>query len=306
MTLSLHRVSVLLAVLQFVSYIALSTLVQYRFYYRRSQQTSEWKTQPSKLRAVTLPAPAANTAAVLPVATAACPPLSSTSRPAAASSPPSSFFIAWAYPAKWLLLPSLPPSPHRHPLHALCATANLTISSLFAMMTTELHCRSLSSLGSLYPTSALQLVTSLSLAVLLQCMLEYYWHRMMHLPLFYRLLHKLHHHYTAPQPFDDLMIHPVEAAGYYCILYSPAFVVSGSVVSFACYMAIMGLCGMLDHCGVDVRVRLGAGWGGSREGWLLYDAREHDEHHRLFTVNYSFPFPFMDRLHGTYKQPLAK
>ena len=114
---------------------------------------------------------------------------------------------------------------------------------------------------------------------------------MQHLPFFYRHLHKLHHAYTAPQPFDDLMIHPLEAAGYYCILYAPAFVVPQSVLSFFCYMAVIGLCGVVDHCGIRVRV------------WGLYDSAEHDEHHRLYTCNYSFPFSFMDRLHGTFTPP---
>lgn len=28
---------------------------------------------------------------------------------------------------------------------------------------------------------------------------------------------------------------------------------------------------------------------------------DHDEHHRLFDVNFAFPFPFMDLAHGTYR-----
>ena len=117
---------------------------------------------------------------------------------------------------------------------------------------------------------------------------------MQHLPFFYRHFHKLHHFYKSPQPFDDLLIHPLEAFGYYLILYSPAFLVPQSVLSFLLYMAVMGVCGVLDHCGVDMRV-LG-----------LYDSREHDEHHRLFSFNFAFPFPFMDKLHGTYRAPIER
>ena len=116
---------------------------------------------------------------------------------------------------------------------------------------------------------------------------------MQHLPFLYRHCHKLHHFHKSPQPFDDLLIHPLEAFGYYLILYSPAFLVPQSVLSFVLYMAVMGVCGVLDHCGVDLRV------------WGLYDTREHDEHHRLFNVNFSFPFSFMDQLHGTYKAPAS-
>jgi sterol desaturase/sphingolipid hydroxylase (fatty acid hydroxylase superfamily) len=34
-----------------------------------------------------------------------------------------------------------------------------------------------------------------------QSVLEYYWHRGMHHPPVYRVLHKLHHHYKSPQPW---------------------------------------------------------------------------------------------------------
>ena len=62
----------------------------------------------------------------------------------------------------------------------------------------------------------------------------------------------MHHYYKSPQPFDDMYIHPLEAAGYYCILYSPAFIFRMHWIGFAVYMAIMGTCGVLDHCGIQV------------------------------------------------------
>lgn len=34
---------------------------------------------------------------------------------------------------------------------------------------------------------------------------EYYWHRLMHLPWFYRTCHRYHHFYKAPTPFDDMV-----------------------------------------------------------------------------------------------------
>ena len=113
----------------------------------------------------------------------------------------------------------------------------------------------------------------------------------MHLPRVYRVLHKFHHHYKSPQPWDDLFIHPAESFGYCAILYSPAFCVpSLPVASFLLYMSIMGVCGVLDHCGVKMSWPLGT-----------YDTKFHDVHHEAFNANYAFPFPTMDRLHGTYR-----
>jgi hypothetical protein len=34
-----------------------------------------------------------------------------------------------------------------------------------------------------------------------------------------------------------------------------------------------------------------------------YDSRDHDLHHEKFSVNYGFPFVFLDLLHGTYEAP---
>jgi len=125
-----------------------------------------------------------------------------------------------------------------------------------------------------------------------QSVCEYYWHRAMHTPRLYRTLHKFHHHYKSPQPWDDLFIHPLEAAGYYAVLYSPAFCVGAvPVPAFLVYMAALGTCGVLDHCGVDVCIL----------SPVLYTTRVHDLHHRLTTVNYAFPFPAMDMLHGTFR-----
>jgi sterol desaturase/sphingolipid hydroxylase (fatty acid hydroxylase superfamily) len=70
------------------------------------------------------------------------------------------------------------------------------------------------------------------------------------------------------QPFDDLYIHPVEAVGYYMILYSPPLLLPIHKWGFALYMAIMGLCGVLDHSGIRVVVP------------GFYDTADHDLHHR--------------------------
>ena len=102
-----------------------------------------------------------------------------------------------------------------------------------------------------------KIAIGLALAVTWQSVLEYYWHRAMHLPAVYAKLHKFHHHYKAPQPWDDLFIHPLESFGYCLILYSPAFCVPNlPVASFLSYMSIMGVCGILDHCGVRIQVSL--------------------------------------------------
>ena len=193
------------------------------------------------------------------------------------------------------------PGGRRHPSHALFATVNLVVSALFAGAVTELSLRGQTqlytgALGDAGDGSGWVRVGvaawALVKAVTWQSVWEYYWHRLMHHPPVYRALHKYHHHYKSPQPWDDLFIHPIEAFGYYVILYSPAFCVGAvPVASFLAYMALMGTCGVLDHCGVDLCVVAPA----------VYNTRFHDLHHKLTRVNYAFPFPAMDIVHGTFR-----
>jgi len=137
---------------------------------------------------------------------------------------------------------------------------------------------------------ALQAAGGFLAAFAAQTVLEYFWHRAMHTPGLYGALHKLHHLNTSPTPFDDMLIHPLEAAGYFCILYGPAWALPIGLPAFALYMAALGLAGVADHAGV--RLRAGP-----------YDAAEHDLHHEKFNVNFGFPLMVMDRLCGTYAAP---
>ena len=172
--MAVHTVSIAVAVVQFVSYVLLSTCLQYVYYYRRAHQPEQWKSQPSKLRLVPLTTAPRN-AAVAPLppsAPEAClmseqssdlqPTArlaSHTASPLIANAPQSSFssslqsslrrlFVCWMYPTKWLLFPSLPRVPHRHPYQPLITTVNLTMSACVAGCVTEAFMRDRSALTS--------------------------------------------------------------------------------------------------------------------------------------------------------------
>lgn len=166
------------------------------------------------------------------------------------------------------------------------------MQTLITLYQTEQPLCSLSHMYHLLHTVTLFL-SQVVMAIVWQSIVEYYWHVMMHWPFFYKTMHKIHHSYKAPELFDDMYIHPLEATGYYLILYSPPFLpmLNIHIASFLAYMGIMGICGVLDHSGISMRI---AG---------LYDTRDHDIHHLKTVVNYSFPFPFMDYLHNTYLSP---
>lgn len=191
----------------------------------------------------------------------------------------------------WYFHPLLASKADRGPLYKFLTSLNLTVASLFAAAVTEASVRGLNKMqfDPIEDYGWNRVFSDLLLAVIMENVLEYYWHRTMHTKFFYARCHKFHHQYKSPEPWDDMYIHPLEAFGYYCILYAPPFVFQCHLYAFILYMLIMGTCGVLDHCGVIFSVP------------GIYDTRDHDAHHELFEVNYAFPFPFMDMLHGTYQ-----
>jgi sterol desaturase/sphingolipid hydroxylase (fatty acid hydroxylase superfamily) len=279
---TLHAWSYCAFFAQFFGYFLLSALIEVYFYKLRSEKEISWKIQPNgwkKWPGIRRKQNRKNTFSSF-----------------ALSVPLLDFFTS-SRPDEnnTTSASSISSTTKRHPKHRTFASMNLVVSSLFALMVTELTVRGKSSINkaAMFETSAFAIGIGLFYALLLQSALEYPWHRLMHHKFFYKRMHKYHHEYKSPVVYCDLFIHPLEAFGYYCILYSPAFALKDlPKESFLLYMAILGVFGVLDHSGVDFRLP-----------WFLfsYEARFHDLHHKHFNVNYAFPFQWPDRIFGTLK-----
>lgn len=190
----------------------------------------------------------------------------------------------------YYFLPFISSKPDRAPYHGVISLLNLCTASAFCGMIFEM-CNRKNSLLEFMPTykyGFFNILAEFLVSVAYECVVEYYWHRLMHLKYFYSIFHKYHHYYKSPEVWDDMYIHPVEAFGYYCILYSPPFIHKIHAHSFVLYMITMGICGVLDHSGINIAL-LGC-----------YNAEDHDVHHSKFNVNYGFPLPVLDIIHGTY------
>jgi sterol desaturase/sphingolipid hydroxylase (fatty acid hydroxylase superfamily) len=270
--MGLHPASVACFFSLFIGYVLSASTLQWWFYHRQGHTPRSWKAQPGAL----------------------------------AHAPDGRGRVwVWCFPLLDLL--RSPPfaatgiQQPRHALHPVFATVNLLVSSTFAGASCELFHRgggSLNNTCGLGRACATQLLTGVLSSLAVQSILEYYWHALMHTPWFYSRLHRYHHFYKAPQVFDDLFIHPIEAFGYFCILFSPAVLVRQHWAAFLAYMAICGVFGILDHSGIAVTLL----------GRAVYDTRAHDVHHQKgfgpgVFVNLAFPFTFMDILHRTFVAP---
>lgn len=139
-------------------------------------------------------------------------------------------------------MPLLSNKPNRGPYHRYITTFNLIMASLFALITTELTIKGYTNIKNvnINDYGMYQIIIDFIVAVVYQSIIEYYWHRLMHMKFFYKNLHKYHHYYKSPEVFDDLYIHPIEAFGYYCILYAPPYIMpSLHLYSFILYMIVM-------------------------------------------------------------------
>jgi sterol desaturase/sphingolipid hydroxylase (fatty acid hydroxylase superfamily) len=248
----------------FIFYHVTNAVIQWLFYHRRKSETSLWRAQPEK------------------------PKVGKSSDP----------FVPWI-PILEPLLGIRQPGAEQYPRGWLLCTINTLVASLFAGIVaetamrggTKLYYDAIPELAFGKSTAAfwLAIVGEFLLITFHESVVEYVWHWAMHRPFLYKRFHKIHHHNKSPGPFNDMLIHPLEAIGYYCILYSPPFLYRIHWLSFFAYMSIMGLFGVIDHCGVKISIP-----------WI-YDSEFHDLHHEKFHPNLGFPFAFMDVIFGTKK-----
>jgi len=120
----------------------------------------------------------------------------------------------------------------------------------------------------------------------------YYVHRLSHIPMFYKRIHKHHHRYHSPTAFSASAMHPFEFVAYQCIFASPMLFVpiySGAFVMLLFYGYYYG---MVDHSGI----MMDSIWPWQPESLF------HDDHHKYFHTNFGFNTKLWDWLHDTLRQ----
>ncbi|GMH94336.1 hypothetical protein TL16_g12878 [Triparma laevis f. inornata] len=142
------------------------------------------------------------------------------------------------------------------------------------------------------PTS----VTS-SFYVLLSTVIYFLWidvwayvvHRLLHFPWMYKNVHKLHHRWKQTTAFTSLALHPIE---FLCLqggVYLGLFVIPLHPAAITVNLLYIHYHNVVDHSGVYMESSLP--WQPSS----LY----HDDHHRLFHINYGQSLTIWDKLGGT-------
>ena len=120
-------------------------------------------------------------------------------------------------------------------------------------------------------------------------------HRLMHIPVLYKMFHKIHHTYSEPYSLTNHYIHPIELIIFFIPAILPGIILNTHISIMWMTAILLNWNGIFIHSGYDF----------SKNKYLDYimpSVKEHDLHHRLYICNFSANFTFMDKLFGTYKK----
>jgi methylsterol monooxygenase len=133
-----------------------------------------------------------------------------------------------------------------------------------------------------------RVIVELLICVVVEELLFYYSHRLLHHPRIYKHVHKIHHEWTAPIGIVSVYAHPLEhvISNMVPLLVGPLLCGSHIATTWLWYtLALFST--TIHHCGYHFP--------------LLPSPEFHDFHHLKFTQNYGV-LGVLDRFHGTDNQ----
>jgi len=126
-----------------------------------------------------------------------------------------------------------------------------------------------------------------------------YWiHRWLHLPFFYKHLHKPHHKWIIPTPFAAYAFHPIDAFAQSIPYHVAAYLVPIQRHLYLGMFAFINLWSILIHDSDMIT-------GHPLEN-VINGPAHHTLHHLYFVCNYGQYFTWADKAGGSYRHPLKE
>lgn len=136
------------------------------------------------------------------------------------------------------------------------------------------------------------LLASGALVLLIHEFHFYLVHRLIHVPIFYKWVHSVHHNSVNPTPWSSLSMHPVEHLLYWSGALLWLIVPSHPLIALY-HLQVAGTGAIVGHIGFD-KIVLG------EEKGMDTHAYAHYLHHKFFEVNYADGGVPFDKLFGTW------
>ena len=150
------------------------------------------------------------------------------------------------------------------------------------------------------------LIASIPLLLVLHDTYFYWMHRLMHDPLFFRRIHRLHHLSRTPSSWAAYSFSLGEAVVMTLFVPLTMLFIPVHPIALFVFLAIMIVRNAMGHSGVEFHPRF---WVDSPLD-LLTTVTHHDLHHQRFEGNYGLYFTWWDRLMSTelpeYKETFRK
>jgi Delta7-sterol 5-desaturase len=127
----------------------------------------------------------------------------------------------------------------------------------------------------------------------------FYWiHRMMHLPVLFKLFHLVHHKSTNPSPWAAYAFHPLEAIVESLIFVIFLFTIPIHSIHLITFF-VFSLCyNVYGHLGFELYPK---GFNTHWFGKWINTSVSHNLHHQYFKGNYGLYFTIWDRIMGTQR-----
>jgi Delta7-sterol 5-desaturase len=128
----------------------------------------------------------------------------------------------------------------------------------------------------------------------------FYWmHRFMHLPLFFRHIHRVHHQSTNPSPWTAYAFHPLEAILEAGIIPLIAFTVPVNRIAFTTFMIFQIVYNVYGHLGYEI---MPAFLQRTKAGQWINSSTTHNKHHKYFKGNYGLYTLIWDKVLKTERR----
>ncbi|MEO6328378.1 MAG: sterol desaturase family protein [Ginsengibacter sp.] len=131
----------------------------------------------------------------------------------------------------------------------------------------------------------------------------YYWlHRWMHIPVVFKIVHKIHHDSNVTSPWTAFSFHPLE--GFLQAIFLPMILIILPVNMYVILiqLTVMTFSSVINHLDIEIYPK---GFHKHILGKWFIGATHHSLHHKQFKYNYGLYFTFWDKWKRT-ESPLYK